>query len=154
VKEWLTAIDCWLNQKSKLLRFIKNVKENSSYEINLKPTPERKTHSFYDLRYLERPFVERQESEARPVISMYRLLINLAFVDFPLARKEKEEQEGRMRVRYLHHCVQIRELLEILQSSPVNYGLFGSYKGTEKFVLERLGREYISILREEYSMIG
>ena len=94
---------------------------------------------------------------------MYRLLVNLTFLDFPLTRKEKEEKEeqkdikekkDRVRTRYLHHCVQVRELLEILQSSPVNYGLFSSYKGTEKFVLERLGREYISILREEYSIVN
>ena len=65
VKEWLSAIDCWLHHKGKLLRFIKNVKEISSYELNLKHDHERKADSFYELRYLalaDRPFIDRQDS--------------------------------------------------------------------------------------------
>lgn len=96
---------------------------------------------------------------------MYRLLLNLIFNDFPalIFRKdlETQEKESRLgkehakqtgRTRYIHHCTQIRELLEILQNSPVNYCLFNSYKGNENFIFEKLGREYVSILREEYSI--
>jgi hypothetical protein len=62
---------------------------------------------------------------------MYRLLVNLVFVDFPLARREKEEKEGKgkFRTRYLHHCIQIRDLLTEIKKSPVNYTLYNSYKG-------------------------
>lgn len=134
VKEWLGALDCWLHQKGKLLRFIKNVKENGSYDLNLKPNPERKADSFYELRYLalaDRTFLDRQDSEPRPTLSMYRLLVNLVFMDFPLSRREKEENEGKgkARARYLHHCIQIRELFTDLKNSPVNYSLYNSYKG-------------------------
>jgi hypothetical protein len=39
--------------------------------------------------------------------------------------------------------------MNILKKSPVHYK-FPPYTGTEKFALERLGREYVSLLREQY----
>jgi antibiotic biosynthesis monooxygenase (ABM) superfamily enzyme len=52
--------------------------------------------------------------------------------------------------KYVHHHTQIKELLEILKDTPIDYKKYPKYKGTES-ILERLGREYVSILRQEYS---
>jgi hypothetical protein len=94
---------------------------------------------FYQLRYLNQV---KTDDKARSKLSMYRLLVNLVFNDFPeminsresTSQQEKDSKLGKevksvARYRLLHHCAQVHELLEILMSSPVDYSKYQSYKG-------------------------
>lgn len=51
-REHLNAVDCWLHQKHKLFKFIKNVKESNVYDLNFKNTPDKKLTGFYEIRYM------------------------------------------------------------------------------------------------------
>lgn len=83
-------------------------------------------------------------------ISMYRMLINLIFNDLPESIVKGEGTNARY--KYVHHHPQIKELLATLQDTAIDYKKYQPYKGNEKFQLEKLGREYVSILRQEYMM--
>lgn len=158
VKEYLAAVDCWLYQKTKLLKLIKDIKENGQYDTPFPTKPERKNTPIYELRYAHEP--DKKEEQMRPALSDYKLLLNLVFNDFPDSKKPltQPDKDGKLRQesakdpkpRLAHHCIQVRELIETLRQSPVDYSQHPSYKGSEKSVLERWGREYISLLRLQY----
>lgn len=83
-------------------------------------------------------------------MGFYRLMVNLIFKDLP--EKLDKGQSEPARVKYAHHHSQTTELLQILKETVVEYKKYPSYKGNEKFSLEKYGREFVSILRQEYGL--
>jgi len=81
VKQYLSGLECWLYQKMKIFRLIKNIKESNTYQtVVSNKLEERKVNFFYELRYLNEI---KKEDKMRSELSMYRLLVNLVFNDFP-----------------------------------------------------------------------
>ena len=79
---------------------------------------------------------------------MYRLMINLIFRDLPEIISKQESHSGEEGYsKYAHHHSQAETLFSKLKDTVVDYSKYPTYKGTEKFQLEKLGREYVSILR-------
>jgi hypothetical protein len=72
---------------------------------------------------------------------MYRLLVNLALVDYPerVARRDSQaagkeikmgqDSKNSTRPNLIHHCTQIQELFLNLQKHQINYGNYTGYKG-------------------------
>ena len=51
IKDYLSAVDCWLFHKSKLCSLIRNIKEKKVYEYSVRQAEKsRKVDLFYELR--------------------------------------------------------------------------------------------------------